>query len=198
MIREQALHYLGYQSQEVDDQLDKILEEAIGIITDIASFRIIYGEFSKDTLDFSNKAYIKYIGKSNRVILLAATLGSGVDKKISKLMKTDMRLAIVCDAVANSILEYKTDEAQITWGYENLSYRFAPGYQGTDVAIIKDIARLLDANKKLGISVLESNIIVPKKSMICLLVCGKEKRRSCNGCIMINDCEYLRRHVKCY
>lgn len=191
MIKELTLKYLGYKNQEINEELNKVIDEMIEEIKNISLFKITYGEFNRNELDLKEKAYNKFIGDCNKVILVASTLGSEVDKRILYYSKFDQTKSVILDAAGSAYIEILSDLESEKWGYSNLSYRFAPGYQGTSVDKIRDISRLLDANKKIGISILESNLIVPQKSLVGLMIENQTKEKDyCDKCSFNNNCQY--------
>lgn len=196
-ISHQVYSYLGYRNLSRDPKIDKLIEECLEEIEEISSFKYIYQEFDY-ILDFLNKKqYLDYLGESKSYLICATTLGSQVDQRSKYYQKKDMVKMCVFDATASAYLEYKADlfEKSIR---DDLSYRFCPGYQGTDVADIRPIHSLLKADKLIGITLLDSNLMVPQKSMIGIVGINNHAKKSCKDCFLIENCDYRKEGLRCY
>ena len=107
-----------------------------------------------------------------------------------------MLKALVLDATANAYLEAKADEYEKTIA-NNLSYRFCPGYQGSDVTDLKYIFEVLKP-EKIGITLLDSGMMVPQKSMCGIIAIGKNEKKRCGDCIMLDNCAFRKVGKRCY
>lgn len=99
----------------------------------------------------------------------AVTLGMAVDKKIEYYARTNAVKMLVLDALASVYVENIADELsrELTSEMNGLypTVRFAAGYGDLGIELQPRIIELLDANKLLGITVGESNLMRPMKSM---------------------------------
>ncbi|MCR5231685.1 MAG: hypothetical protein K6B64_03465 [Acholeplasmatales bacterium] len=188
--------YLGYRNLTKDPRIDKLIEESLKEIEEISSFQYIYQEFDY-LLDFLNqKPYLDYLNGSTNYLICAMTLGVSVDKRSKYYEKVDLERMFVFDATASAYLEYLSDEFERNLR-PDLGYRFCPGYQGTDVSDIRLLYNLLKANK-IGITLLDSNLMVPQKSMIGIVGINTTQKRSCRDCFLIEHCEYRKEGLRCY
>lgn len=124
------------------------------------------------------------------------TLGALIDNKIKYYSKTNLTKCLVFDACASAYLEYKSDEYEKTLA-NNLTYRFCPGYQGSSIEDIKYIFDILKP-EKIGLELLESNLMIPQKSMAGIIGIGKNIDKSCKNCILEGNCKYVKEGMKCY
>lgn len=188
--------YLGYRNLCKDEVIDKLIEESLEEIEKISSFQYIYQEFDY-LLDFlKQKPYLEYLNGSTSYYLVAMTLGALVDKRSKYYEKVDLTRMFVFDATASAYLEYMSDEFEKKLR-PDLGYRFCPGYQNTDVSDIRLIYNLLKANK-IGITLLDSNLMVPQKSMIGIVGINTSQKRSCKDCFLIEHCDYRKEGLRCY
>ena len=116
---------------------------------------------------------------------------------MKRLQMEDMAYAVVFDATAGVWIERKADEFEKTLPYPSLGFRFCPGYQGTPLEDNIKIANLVKANK-IGISFLNSGLMIPMKSMTGIVRIGGDGRKSCKGCVAAEACAYRRRGTTCY
>ena len=104
------------------------------------------------------------------MILFAATLGAGADRCILKYGKTAPSRAMLADAVGSAMIEHWCDvlNAELTAGKESKP-RYSPGYGDVPLTIQKDILTLLDAQRKLGITLSDTCFMTPTKSVTAFI-----------------------------
>ena len=113
---------------------------------------------------------------STECILLAATLGVGVDRLIIRAAGRSARDAFILDALADAMIESLCDEAEkrLTVGLDTAP-RFSPGYADLDLSFGREILRMTDAERLLGIKLSESGLMLPKKSVNAIITVKKRK-----------------------
>lgn len=196
-ISHMVYSYLGYRDLSRDIAIDKLIVECLEEIDSISSFQYIYQEYDY-ILDFLKKdKYLKYLGNSTSYLICATTLGAQIDKRSKYYQMKDMVKMCVFDACASAYLEYRADLYEKTIR-DDLSFRFCPGYQGTDVADIRPIHEILKADKRIGIILLDSNLMVPQKSMIGIVGIKNNAKKSCYDCFLAEKCDYLKEGLRCY
>lgn len=190
--------YLGYKHitrcEEIDNEIEKCLKE----VEAIAQFKYIYVEFDYE-LDFlkNNIAYQRLLKDTTSYYLCLMTLGKRIDDKCRYYSKVDLTKMVIFDAVSSAYLEFKSDEFEELNFKKPRTYRFCPGYQGTETKDIREIFKYLD-NEKLGVSLLESNLMVPMKTMCGIIGFGKTNKKECGACNFLGDCEYRKEGRRCY
>lgn len=133
--------------------------------------------------------------------LFAATLGAGVDRLISRLTALGrMSEALAAQAAAAAFIENYCDEVNDALRDEaaaqgmKLRPRFSPGYGDFSIEHQRDIARELDTARRLGLTVTESLMLAPMKSVTAVI--GVSRREGCtaSGCAACGktDCEFRR------
>ena len=82
------------------------------------------------------------------------------------------------------------------------NWRFSPGYGDLPLDIQPAIVRTLEADKKLGMTVTDSNLLVPVKSVTAFvgLFDGlyEGAKRSCAGCPCAAHCSLRKAGTPCY
>ena len=139
-IKKHAYTYLGYRNMPHDERTDKIIDECIEEIERIAQFKYIYAEFDYQ-LDFlkDNAVYQRFLKDTTSYYLVLTTLGKKVDDKCRYYSKIDMEKMVIFDAVSSAYLEYMADEFEEENFPKDRTYRFCPGYQGTETKDIREI-----------------------------------------------------------
>lgn len=141
------------------------------------------------------------------VCLLAVTLGSGVDGLLRRLSATDVAKATATDSLASTLIEQVSDELERTLraSFEErktyLTGRFSPGYGDSGLELQPRVCALLDASRKIGLSVTESLLLTPRKSITALLGVADHpvtgKLAGCAHCTLKGKCSYRKRGTTC-
>ena len=115
----------------------------------------------------------KHLQGCDEIILLAVTIGLQVDELIHRTEAADMSGAVVLDALASIAVERLCDEAikkiQLSTVNCQLSTRYSPGYGDFPLEVQSEILAILDAKKKIGLYVNESNLLIPRKSITAVI-----------------------------
>ena len=188
--------YLGFHSVAPDESTDAEIDCGIKEVEKLAHFRYSYKYFDTPPSFLNKQPYTAYLKDSTGVILSVMTLGGEIDRRINIYGKTDKRKAVIFDACASALLEELSD------GYEkeiadNLSYRFCPGYGGSNVGDLKYIFEILQP-EKIGVSLTESGYMLPCKSMAGIIAVGGKHKKSCARCILKEHCLYIKEGKTCY
>lgn len=198
----EALRYLGYKG-EVDAYALQRVEACYDELKGYTSFRIVSQIFPVEfeetvnigPLSISSKDLRKNLSGCKQVVVLACTLGVGVDRWIERLALTDIAKAAMAQACAASLIEEELDAYQELHGWKHP--RFSAGYGDCSILYQKDILFLLDAPKKIGLSLTKSFMMVPTKSVTAFIGIGNGnmEKHSCANCKL--DCLYRKEEQGC-
>lgn len=198
-IKKEALRYLGYRGSEPDSATAELAERGYEELSAAASPREVHKLVSTADAEFLLKGgdVRGHLRESGRVIFFAATLGSEADRLIRTAEVRNMAYALVLDALASAMTEAYCDELEERLHGEIggfFTWRFSPGYGDYPIDVQPDIIRFLNADKLIGLTVTESNILIPRKSVTALIgVSDKEQSkgvRGCAACSMRDRCTY--------
>ena len=205
----EVLRYLGYRNQKIDNMTDRLIDEAINEIKELAKERYIYKIFSIDRENnelslYGSKLILdgndikKHLGKSQDCILMAATLGHDVDTRIRYYEKTSMTKAVILDACATATIEEVCDKIcrEIENGLQTknkrLTYRYSPGYGDLPIHMQNDFLLTLDARKSIGLTASSHSILIPRKSVTAIVgiidMEEPKEKKSCISCNKYNTC----------
>ena len=117
----------------------------------------------------SNDLY-KNLNGCKSAYVFAVTLGIGVDRLLAKLDVTSPSKHFITDALASALAESLCDyvDKQISEN-KKTKPRFSPGYGDLPIEIQTDILKSLAADKTLGISLNESYLMTPVKSITAIM-----------------------------
>lgn len=208
-IAEETLRYLGYTNQPLTEGEANLLSESIAEVIDLAkpmtSYRVFPLNFSEGEISVPAGINLNYpdlqdlLKSSHSVLLLAATLGLELDRRLRYYAKTDAARMVIMDAAASALIEQVCDELQAQLPFSEYTFRFSPGYGGVPLTMQKEMVRVLEAEKRIGLTLTDSLLMLPQKSITGIVgIGGRMKKRSCKGCKLFEQCDYRRRGTVCY
>lgn len=119
--RDELLRYLGYQGQELNEVIERKLEQAVGRCFELIQPRHVIRRFSleRDPLRLAGtNVCLEGVSLSDLLVdckealLLAATVGLAVEREVNRLFYTDPTLAVMLDAASICAIESYCDEVQ--------------------------------------------------------------------------------------
>ena len=207
-VRNNALKYLGYQGQIIDDALQSLLMECYQELTALADFKVTCKVFPlkqspltilEANLNISYPDLCQLFSACHHVIIIGCTLGIAVDRRSKYYSHIDMTRMTVFDALASSYLEALCDDYEHYHFPQNRTFRFCPGYGQTPISLNHSLAQLLDSYRQIGLSVDPHDNLLPQKSMIGLIGLGNKKHhKTCKHCINLENCYFRKRGQRCY
>lgn len=208
--RSEVLRYLGYRGQTLPPEQERLLESCTRALLTAARPRAVYrvfpvqdGQLSGTSLTLTGQDIRRHLSGCTQAVLMAATLGAEVETLLLRAEVTDMARALVLDSVASAAIENVCDnlEADLRREYEArglfLTGRFSPGYGDLPLSLQGPLCEVLDARRRIGLTVSGSGILIPRKSVTALLgvsdAPGRGHRAGCAGCALFTTCD----HKKC-
>ncbi len=210
--KSEILRYCGVK--EVDAETEKLLSECLSECEGIFSYKVCYMvspvTITGDVIDFDfaeakSAALSKNLSQCDRVLLFAATTGLDIDRLILKYSRVNAAKALVFQAIGAERIEALCnafcDDMQAEFEDKGLYLRprFSPGYGDFTIEFQRNIFSVLDCNRKIGLSLNESLIMSPSKSVTAIVGISDKKCRkhdeSCMYCEMKN-CSFRRKNIK--
>lgn len=209
--RREILRYLGYKGQDADEMVAERVEACVRELEAAASPKSIYRVYPltllpDDEIDFTVfKAKSKNLGKNlqdcDEVVLFAATLGTEVDVLLYRYTRLEMSRAVIMQAAAAAMIEAYCDEVNTSLKEEfearglYLRPRFSPGYGDFPLECQRELTAALETAKRIGITLMDSLIMAPSKSVTAVIGVSKKRHRcEVKGCEVCTktDCAYRR------
>ncbi|MGL4850497.1 MAG: methionine synthase [Clostridium sp.] len=213
---EEVLRYLGYKGQALEeDFLEKVKEirekskaffrpkfvyESYGI-------KKINGEILIEgtTLKLKSDDINNLLKDSEKMYLMAVTLGNDIEKLIRRYERISMTDALILDACATTAIEEYIDnlEADIKLRElkeeENFTFRYSPGYGDLSLDVQKEIINVLNCQRRIGLTASENKILFPRKSVTAILgvIKGEKKKKSCANCKNYKTCMFRKEGDVC-
>ena len=217
--REEVLRYLEYKGQDIDNNLIEIIEECRNITKDRINPRYTFRVYSikqkyKGIIELegtnlileSNDLY-EILKDCNECILMAATLGINIEKDIKKYSCTELTKGIIIDSCATTAIEEVCDRVQneiennILKNGQYLTFRYSPGYGDLSIEKNTEILTILNGQKEIGLTITNSGIMIPRKSVIAIIGITDKKveqdKTSCSTCKNKSKCKFKKRVNSC-
>ena len=119
-------------------------------------------------LPFQSRDLWRCLRGAREAYLFAATLGHGVDLLIRKYAALSAADLLIIQAIAATAIEQYIDDETASWG-EKLLPRYSPGYGDLPLSVQPDFLAALDAQKTLGITLTETFLMIPSKSVTAII-----------------------------
>ncbi|MCR5295482.1 MAG: methionine synthase [Lachnospiraceae bacterium] len=208
-----ALRYLGLKEGLADPAMASLFEKCKARLLAVIDARYVYRVFPFAGGLLEGSAYqprggtiARHLAGAERVILLAATLGSGTDLLIRRSRFLGMTETMMVDALASEAIERVLDAAEAgifsRLGPDPHTFRYSPGYGDLPLEGQKELLEVLDARKRIGLYVNESMLMTPSKSVTCLIGTGGnlrgEAKKTCRDCSLDGKCSFRQNGGTCY
>ena len=137
----------------------------------------------------------KNLKDCSSVIVFAATIGVEIDRLIAKYGRISPSKALVIQAIGAERIEALCDEFCSDIANEKkmrLTPRFSPGYGDLPLNIQKNIFDVLDCSKRIGLTLNDSLIMSPSKSVTAFVGVSHGEVIEKNKCSLCDktDCAY--------
>ena len=134
------------------------------------------------------------------VLLFAATLGQEADRMVRREQLRSMTRGAIVHAAGAAMIEQFCDACQerLSAEYEArglyLRPRYSPGYGDLSLTCQRDVFRLLELPKHLGLSLNEHCMMTPGKSVTAVIGISTEQKKSFRRCLNCGktDCPFRR------
>ena len=179
-----ALRYMKVPPSSHTPELVRTVTDAFEKLEGFITPRCVWGRFHIARFDdyieiegaiIHSKDIARLTARSDECFLLAATLGHEVDRQISLAQQKNMLDGLALDACASVLIDEFADEFvkhEIIPGLhegEFLTSRFSPGYGDLSMNVTEDILAILNAQKRIGLSVTSSLMMMPVKSITAIM-----------------------------
>ena len=201
ICEKEILRYAG--CKDSDEEFLQFLRACVEEVRGKLSYKVCFQELpvniAENTCDFGcmkvqSHNLAQNLKGTQSVILFAATIGVEIDRLITKYGKVSPskalmfqaigaeRIEALCDAFCEDI---KSEKQMAT------RPRFSPGYGDVPLETQKDMFRILECSKKIGLSLNDSLLMSPSKSVTAFVGLAEttEKTNKCAACDK-TDCEY--------
>ena len=203
----EILRYAG--AKELTPEVKSLLSECLIEVRDKLSGKVCYCEFPivccGEVLDLTftktNSADLrKNLKGCNSIVVFGATVGIELDRVIARYGAVSPAAALMFQAIGAERIEALCDifvnelEEQKEALGKTIMPRFSPGYGDLPIEIQKDIFCTLDCAKRIGLTLNQSLLMSPSKSVTAIIGISDTEQTRQSGCISCEkkDCIYRR------
>ncbi len=205
--RAEVLQYLGWRGSEippeVNAQLDGCLQETLTLASPRVVWRLLPvlpgGLRVGDDIQ-------ALLSESTQCVLIAATLGNALETAIRRAQVRGLTRALMLDCCGSAAIESVCDaaEAEIRAAVgegKHLTDRFSPGYGDLPLSVQPLLLDILDAPRRIGLTLTPTGIMTPRKSVTAILGIADTPQprrfRGCAYCSMFENCAYRKAGKSC-
>ena len=199
----EILRYAG--AKEPETAAYELLKVAVSEAENSIEYKICYCELPLKITEniceiggipFESRNLAEKLEGCETTIVFAATLGVNIDRLIMKYSRLSPAKALMIQAFGTERIEAMCDafckDIEAEKG-RNLTARFSPGYGDLLLQYQREIFSLLDCEKRIGVTLNDSLLMSPTKSVTA--ICGVTKstklpkENKCSNCSK-TDCIY--------
>lgn len=192
--RNEILRYLGMRRDTVSAAMTAEIDAIEREMLAAAEPRCVYKEVTLRTdggrirlADFTvhSENLSRNLSGCDGAVLFAATIGRCADQLMKKYEISNMARAAIAQAVGAAVIEAYCDEIneKIRGEYEgkfSLRPRFSPGYGDFALEHQRDFFRALGIERKIGVTLNESLLMIPTKSVTAVIGLYKGQEDVCS------------------
>lgn len=192
----EALRYTGFpRNIALPDEVLQLEARAEALAQGVLTYRVSFaaGPVSWDgeypVLPFAQQSanLARNLRGCTAAVVFAATVGAGIDRLIRRYEKTDAALAMMLQGLGAERVEalcgaFSADvrTAAQAQGFRTHS-RYSPGYGDLPITVQPDVLRLVDAERRLGITLSPAYLMAPSKSVTAVIGLEPESGGEASG-----------------
>lgn len=185
--------FKGSPSESDDRELTALMDEVIAEALPKISYRVCFCTMPIDTYNKADTFSVFHASNGLKKLLLgcdnilffAATLGIELDRMMTRYERLSPTKALLLQAFGAERIEALCDffcleyTKKIQKDSHTLTRRFSPGYGDLDLSAQRFLLQLLDTPRKIGLSLNESLLMSPIKSVSA--ICGIKETQMLGG-----------------
>lgn len=224
--KREIYRYLGYQGRVPDENVLREVDRCLEELREAVTPRFVYRQYPIESFFWDNierpfldekpgtellsiagmkiqsRSLCRNLRDCKSAYLMAATLGIGPDRLIARASVAKMSRAVILQAAAAAMIEAWCDEVNqkiIKEAEDQGLYcrpRFSPGYGDFSLEYQKDFAQILRIQKEIGVSLTQSLLMMPSKSVTAVIGLSPVKKEcalhGCEACLKAEECSFSR------
>ena len=173
---------MGARQSAVDEELllriNEVLPKFIASLRCKACYAVVPIEINGADIDLNlfsvcSEHLVKCLLGCTHAIVFAATIGVDADRLRRVASVSSPLNHLIYDAMGTTAIECFCDELYDDWVKEfaefKLCPRFSPGYGDLRLETQIDLLRALDAQRKIGLTLSDSMLMIPQKSVTAIV-----------------------------
>lgn len=193
--RKSVLMYLGFGDNEPDDTTNMLVSRGIKMLSDVSDFRacltVVPITVFSESVEFptfraESLSLVKNLSDCKQAVVFSATIGIEADRLIQRMSLQSQSQGVIINAVGSAAVEAWCDEINERLKREYLEKnkilrpRFSPGYGDFDIKHQKDVLSLCQSDRKIGVCLTQSLMMLPTKSVSAVIGISDEEKNLCS------------------
>lgn len=218
--KSEVLRYLGHRGQSLTPEIDRLIDHISEKCLESARPRYCFQIFPLETsprgpvlvgtgVILLGEDIKKHLLGAKSVAVMAATLGFEAERAMMRLGQRSTTSEVIFNAACTALIEAVSDRCEgeiVELARQRglvTSYRYSPGYGDFPLEQQPEILGVIEAGTRLGITLTDSMLMLPKKSVSALIGLypkGAGVRRggsSCETCENRENCEFRKEGYGC-
>ena len=204
--RREVWRYAGWRGiPDESEEVSSLLNEVIAEITPVLTYRVCWCESElrhsggEPVLPFSarSKNLSDLLRGCGGIVLFAVTVGIELDRRIAKYSRLSPSKALLLQAIGAERVEALADKfcREYDTAGRCMTRRYSPGYGDLLLGTQTELVRLLECEKRIGVTLNESLMMSPSKSVTAIFGLRREGGEEphdgskCAGCNNLH-CEF--------
>lgn len=169
-----------YAGGELTEEVRKLIQLSVDEARDALCYKVCYAVYPisiiENEVDFGffrakSASLAKNLSGCKRAVIFAATVGIGIDRLIMKDTRLFPARALILDALGTERVEALCDVfcEDIKKTHGSCRPRFSAGYGDLPLELQKEIFTLLSPATKIGLTLTESLLMSPTKSVTAFI-----------------------------
>lgn len=213
----ETIRYLGYGNHTPDENIMAIMDECEKMLTERINPAYVYKIFDLEytpegnirpagtSITFFGNDIREHLKESSKILMMCATLTQETDRMIRLAGITDKAKSLVLDAMSCAAIEQVCDRvcSEIHAAYPQYyqTKRFSPGYGDFPLETQEEFLRVLDASKRIGVTLTQGNLMIPMKTVTAVAGLSEnelpEKKTGCCCCSRNKTCKFRKAGTTC-
>ncbi len=164
---------LRYAASKPTEEINALLYDCLNELCGKLSYRVCYIELPLGThfLNVNSELLDDYLADCEKYVLFAATVGIEIDRLIAKYTKISPAKAHMFQAIGAERTEALCDMFcnDIKAQYLHTKPRISPGYGDMPLEMQREVFEILDCSRKIGVSLGDSLLMSPSKSVTAFI-----------------------------
>ncbi len=205
--RREVFRYMGMRYDENDIHMQKLADECERKLLKAVSPKYLYRVLPVSVTEkgvscgevfLEGKDIAAHLQGCKQAVIFCATLSAGADLAIRQASALDVLSGLMTDAIANALVEQLCDtaEREMLSQFPDMfpTWRFSPGYGDLPLTVQEPLLQLLNAAKRLGVTLSESSLLIPTKTVTAIIGLSDRPvpkgKKGCAVCNLSASCPY--------
>lgn len=214
--RAEAFRYMGHKGGSIPENINALADECEQRLLAAIRPNYVWRVFDIEETDngisvlgtpliLTGNSITEHLRGCERCALMCATLSVGADSVIRAYESAEMEKAVIADCLSSAAIEQVCDiaerEIQAAVGDYHYTWRFSPGYGDLPLELQRRLIEVLQAQKRIGVTVTDSLILIPRKSVTAVMGISENEipkgKRGCSSCNMRDTCQFRKNGTHC-